>query len=125
MDIKTKNKIDLLVGLAAVDNNFHTLEKRIINEVLQHYNAENYVIKPVFDNFKLLHEADQLDDKEELLYLALRIILADQNKHSDEIAFVKVLALKLGFRPEIVDYISNNGLSSFEEFKSILSGYVK
>ncbi len=114
MEEVIKKKLNLLVHLAKVDGQFDSSEKAALMEML------------TIHGITKLDETDQeidLNDfksspsKADILYWALRIIKADGILHPDELAFCKALAMKLNYKPEIVDHFSHIQVGLLEEFK--------
>ena len=63
-----------------------------------------------------LEDADQLGDKEEILYLALKLIQADHVITEEELAFCRKLANKLGFRETVIDRYAHKSLPHISQF---------
>ena len=116
MDDFIKKKLNLLTHLAKVDGKFHKSEKALIKAI-----AEQAGLKP--DEFHLLEPQDNglddlsaIDDRCEMLYLALRLMQADNKIREEEIAFCEELAKKLNYNPEVSRYYAYKKLPDREEF---------
>lgn len=108
MDTTTKRKLNLLIHLAKVDGKFHDAEKALIKEFV---NEKGFSVS----DFDMLHEEEfqdvhLMDDKKEILYLALKLMQADKVIDRAELAFCRDLAQKLGYKPAVVDAFADADL---------------
>lgn len=119
MDVHIKQKLNLLIHLALVDGKFHKAEKALLEE---------FVAEMGFDtkDFQLLalsetktDELTRLDDKKEMLFLALRLIRADNFIDKKELAFCKDIATKLGYDAAIIDEYAHGTLDRASFDKSV------
>jgi hypothetical protein len=107
----------LLVHLAKVDNQFERSERVVLSELLRDHGLDESYLEihkqePV--DIRLISE---LPGKAELFYWVMRMIKADNYLHPDELAYSKLLAIKLKFKPEAVDYFGNVEMPEFPEFE--------
>jgi len=115
MNVLEKRKLNLLVHLAKVDGRFEKSEQELLKSFIQEKGLSasstngEYPIK--FSDFTHSNE------KIELLYWALRMIQVDEVIHEKELSFCRSLALKLNFKPGVIDRFAHNPLPSFEEFE--------
>ena len=117
-----RKKINLLVHLAKADGQFHSSERKFLEELLMSKGIQNYDFTKA-EKQSSFQDAESIVDKEELLYWALQLIQVDNKIHPDEVAYCKMLAIKLRFKPEIVDQYKDKKLPSFEKFCSEIEGY--
>lgn len=114
MDQLLRKKVNLLVHLARVDGRLDQSEKKVVLELLQEYDIHDFDFSqetPVdLDDFK------QDISKAHVLFLALRLVQADGIIHPDEAAYCKALAIKLNFRPGIIDRYIHSELPAFSSF---------
>lgn len=103
MNIYTERKLNLLVYLAKVDGKFHKAEKALIKEFV---NEKGFDLK----DFKLLGSSNDtdlnlpsMDDKKEVLFLAIKLIQADSVINKNELDFCREMAIKLGYKAGVVD----------------------
>ncbi len=103
IDYNNKQKLNLLIHLAKVDGKFHKAEKALLRE---------FVDQEGFDaeDFRLLETAEEeigdfhlIDDKKEMLFLALKLIHADEVIDKKEVTFCKEIAAKLGYNSAAID----------------------
>lgn len=109
-----KKKLNLLVHLAKIDGKFDHSEKLVLQEMLREAGVSGFDMD-VVSNLNLNSFQDHVSG-EEILFWALKMIMADGVIHSDEAAYCKSLAIKLKYRPEAIDHFSNKELPPLEEF---------
>lgn len=99
MDIKTQESlIVLLYQLAQVDNEFHENEKVFIQNVMlkfPQHNPENFSEE--------LHIPQAEEDRMTMLYYLFFMIKSDFEITPKEEEFVSKVAVKLGFRQEMIN----------------------
>lgn len=123
-DVFTERKMNLLVHLAKSDGDFHSSERKLIQEI-----AEEKGFNP--EEFHLLCQANPtiddtcvVDDKAEMLYLSLKLIQADGEIRDEEIDFCKILATKMNYNSRVIDHFAYKKLPSRIEFDRRLLGWV-
>lgn len=99
MDIKTQESlIVLLYQLAQADNEFHEKEKVFIQNVMLKFPQHNP------DNFtEDIHIPESEEHRMTMLYYLFFMIKSDFEITKSEEAFVSKVAVKLGFRQEMVN----------------------
>jgi uncharacterized membrane protein YebE (DUF533 family) len=115
MNTLLQKKINLLIHLAKADGHLDESEKKLILEILGE-TGEHAQVDWNQSSTNSMEVATQIYDKEKLLHWALRLIKIDGILHVDEIAYCKALAIKLKFKPELIDHFSNEDLPEFEQF---------
>jgi len=123
MDSLTKKKLNLLVHLAKIDGDFHKSEKALINALIISNGLDP-------EEFKLLsaHSLDDvndIEDKPEMLYLALRLIMADGRIEPREIDYCEKLASRMGYDPALIKYYAYSRLPSRAEFDQQIKKHLK
>lgn len=117
-----QKKLNLLVHLAQIDGHFAQTERDVITKMLEeagwNEDAIQNAVQP--SSLKDFENDHRLSD---VLYWALRLIKADGEIHSDEASYCKALALKLKFKPEVIDYYASRELGSREEFRKNISQF--
>lgn len=124
MDDVTKKKLNLLTHLAKIDGDFHKSEQRLINEIIEQrgFKKEDFhLLDDNVDAMAMAHE--DLHEKEELLFLALKLIQADSIIDDAEVEFCQELASKLGYKPDVIDHFAHKSLPSREEFDKELDNW--
>lgn len=107
MDKQTERKLNLLVHLANIDGIFHKSEKALIKEFLSEKGINPIDFEFIRAENEKLQDLHLIDDKNEIMFLALKLIQADKIIDRREVAFYKKLADKLGFKPELIDFFAN------------------
>ena len=118
-----EKRINLLLHVANIDGKYDESEKRVLLDLL----AENG-LAPEFVNRAAqsrldLSDVHELPKKEELLFWIMTMIKADGHLHQDEIAFAKVIAIKLGFQPSAVDHFAKASTTDRTQFISDLRSF--
>jgi hypothetical protein len=112
-----KKKLNLLVHLARIDGDFHQTEKELILKLAGDEAAYKEAVATVTKTV----DVDGIGDKEEIMYLALKLIQADSVITVEELKFCKSLASKLGFNEAIVDEYAHKELPQLADFVSKVS----
>lgn len=121
MDNLLRKKINLLIHLAHVDGIFAATEKALLKSILEENGlGEQYLLTHERSNIEL-DDLIKVNGKTELLYWCLKLIHADGELHPTELAYSRIVAIKLGFQLEVVDHFAGNLPSTFKEFKKQLS----
>lgn len=110
MDIVTKKKLNILIQLAEADKHFAKAEREMIFKIAQdrHFPEESVS--------KLIRDPEPIDtlgalspdQKFDYLLSCIELIFADQKVFESEVIFSKSIAIKLGFKKNVVDYLVEN-----------------
>jgi uncharacterized tellurite resistance protein B-like protein len=122
MDIVTKKQLNILIQLAEADKHFAKIEREMIFKIARERNFPEDSVNDLIKNPEPIDSLGALsnDQKFEYLMSAIEMIFADQNVFESEIIFCKNIAIKLGFKKNVIDYIMDNyGKKSREEFKLV------
>ncbi|MEQ8927703.1 MAG: TerB family tellurite resistance protein [Fulvivirga sp.] len=109
MDIITRKQLNILIQLANSDKHFSNLEREKIYEIARKRNfpqseIKNLIINPEpIGSFGALSE----DQKFEYLYTCIDLMLVDQKIFDSEITFCRDIAIKLGFKQGVVDFLKD------------------
>ncbi|MDN5212713.1 hypothetical protein QQ020_11675 [Fulvivirgaceae bacterium BMA12] len=110
MNEYTKRKLNLLIHLAKIDGKFHKAERALLEE---------FVIEEGFNvkDFRILvaageqtHDVHLIDDKKEMLFLAIKLMKADHIIDKRELEFCKEIATKLGYDSGAVEAYADQEL---------------
>ena len=112
-----RKKLNLLVHLANVDGSFENSEREVLVSMLKETGEPNLKYPESVKQVDLDDFSDSKISKHDILYWALRLIKADGIIHADEAAYCKALAVKLNYKPEVVDFFVSNELGTRQEFK--------
>jgi hypothetical protein len=122
MDIVTKKQINILIQLAEADKHFAKIEREMIFKIARERNFPEESVNDLIRNPEPIDSlgALSIEQKFEYLMSAIDLIHIDQNVFESEVIFCKNIAIKLGFRKNVIDFILENyGNRSREEFKTV------
>ena len=122
MDIVTKKQINILIQLAEADKHFAKIEREMIFKIARDRNFPEESVNDLIKNPEPIDSlgALSMEQKFEYLMSAIDLVHIDQNVFESEVIFCKNIAIKLGFRKNIVDFILDNyGNKTREEFKTV------
>lgn len=123
MDIVTKKQLNILIQLAEADKHFAKIEREMIFKIARERNFPEETVNELIRNPEPIDTLGALsnDQKFEYLMSTIDLVFADQNVFESEIIFSKNIAIKLGFKKGVIDYVMENyGKKSRDEFKSVL-----
>jgi hypothetical protein len=122
MDIVTKKQLNILIQLAEADKHFAKIEREMIFKIARDRNFPEDSVNDLIRNPEPIDSLGALsnDQKFEYLISSIELVFIDQNVFESEVIFCKNIAIKLGFKKNVVDLIIENyGKKSREEFKYI------
>ena len=122
MDIVTKKQLNILIQLAEADKHFAKIEREMIFKIARERNFPEESVNELIKNPEPIDSLGALsnDQKFEYLISSIELVFIDQNVFESEVIFCKNIAIKLGFRKNVIDFIMENyGKKSREEFKYI------
>jgi uncharacterized tellurite resistance protein B-like protein len=123
MDIVTKKQLNILIQLAEADKHFAKTEREMIFKIAKERNFPEEMVNDLIRNPEPIDTLGALstDQKFEYLMSTIEMIFVDQNVFESEILFCKNIAIKLGFKKGVIDFvIENYGKKTRDEFKQIL-----
>lgn len=123
MDIVTKKQINILIQLAEADKHFAKIEREMIFRIAKDRNFPESTVHDLIRNPEPIETLGALSSEQKFDYLMsiIDLVFADQNVFESEIIFCKNIAIKLGFRKNVVDFVVENyGKLSREEFRNIV-----
>lgn len=122
MDIVTKKQLNILIQLAEADKHFAKIEREMIFKIARDRNFPEEIVNDLIRNPEPIDSLGALsnDQKFEYLISSIEMVFIDQNVFESEIIFCKNIAIKLGFRKTVIDFIMENyGKKSREEFRTV------
>jgi uncharacterized tellurite resistance protein B-like protein len=122
MDIVTKKQLSMLIQLAEADKHFSKIEREMIFKIARERNYPEESVNELIRNPEPIDSLGALsnDQKFEYLMSAIEMVFIDQNVFESEIIFCKNIAIKLGFKKNVIEFIMDNyGKKSREEFRII------
>lgn len=107
MDIITRKQINILVQLAEADKHFASIEKERIFEIARERNFPVDEVKALIRNPEPIGTLGALSDTTRFEYLitCVELMLIDQKVFNSEMLFCKNVAIKLGFRQSVIEFL--------------------
>jgi len=120
MDIVTKKKLNILIQLAEADKHFAKSEREMIFKIARDRQFPEDVVDSLIRNPEPIDTlgALSIDQKFDYLISCIDLIFVDQKIFESELIFARGIAIKLGFKKNVVDYmIENNSQKPLNELK--------
>lgn len=107
MDIVTKKKLNILIQLAEADKHFARVERDMILQIARERNFSMEAVNQLIRSPEPIGSLGALSDTQKFDYLmdCIELIFADQKIFESEVIFCKSIAIKLGFKKDVVDYL--------------------
>ena len=127
MDIVTKRKLNILIQLAEADKDFAKSERDMIYRIARDRKFEEEVVNALIKNPEPIESLGALSQAQKFDYLTscIELIFVDEKVRDSELIFARNIAIKLGFKRTIIDYLVQNFTKTpIEELKrTILAEY--
>ncbi|MBX2916129.1 MAG: TerB family tellurite resistance protein [Cyclobacteriaceae bacterium] len=123
MDIVTKKKLNILIQLAEADKHFARAEREMILKIANDRKFPEEEVNQLVRNPEPIDTLGALSNDQKFDYLmdCIELIFADQKVFESEVIFTKSIAIKLGFKKNVVDFlIENLAKKPHTELKSIV-----
>lgn len=123
MDIVTKKQLNILIQLAEADKHFAKIERELIFKIARERQFPEEIVLELIRNPEPIDSlgALSLEQKFEYLMSSVELVFVDQNVFESEIIFSKNIAIKLGFKKGVIDYIIEHyETKTREEFRQIV-----
>jgi uncharacterized tellurite resistance protein B-like protein len=110
MDIVTKKKLNILIQLAEADKHFAKSEREMIFKIAKDRQFSEDVVNSLIRNPEPIDTLGALsvDQKFDYLVSCIELIFVDQKIFESELIFSRGIAIKLGFKKNVVDYLIEN-----------------
>ena len=110
MDIVTEKKLNILIQLAEADKHFATAEREMIVRIAKERNFSEEAVNGLIRSPKPIDSLGALSQDQKFDYLnsCIELIYADHKIFESELIFVKSIAIKLGFKKSVVEYLIQN-----------------
>lgn len=107
MDIVTKKQLNILIQLAEADKHFAKVEREMIFKIARDRNFSEDVVTALIRNPEPIGTLGALSDDQKFQYLmaCIELIFADQKIFESELIFCRGIAIKLGFKKTVVDFL--------------------
>lgn len=122
MDIVTKKKLNILIQLAEADKHFAKAEREMILKIAQDRSFPEEDVNQLIRNPEPIDTLGALSNDQKFDYLmhCIDLIFADQKVFESEVIFTKSIAIKLGFKKNVVDFlVENSGKRPVAELRSV------
>lgn len=122
MDIVTKKQLNILIQLAEADKHFAKSEREMIFRIARDRHFPEETVNDLIRNPEPIDSLGALSVEQKFDYLmsSIDLIFADHNIFDSEVIFCKNIAIKLGFKKNIIDYfVEHYGRKSREDFKHV------
>lgn len=121
MDIVTKKQLNILIQLAQADKHFANVEREMIFRIAEERKFDQGAVNELIRNPEPIDTLGALspDKKFDYLMACILLIFADQKVFESELIFCKSIAIKLGFKKNVVDYlVENHAKNTQQELKN-------
>jgi len=121
MDIVTKKQLNILIQLAEADKHFAKAERDMIFKIAQERNFPEEEVNHLIRNPESIESLGALSTDQKFNYLlaCIQLIFIDHKIFESELIFCKSIAIKLGFKKGVVEYLVENfDKQSPEDLKS-------
>ena len=110
MDIVTKKQLNILIQLAEADKHFAKVEREMIFRIARERNFPEETVSSLIRNPEPIDTLGALSQEQKLEYLlaCINLMFVDEKVFESEQIFCKSIAIKLGFKKTVVDYLIEN-----------------
>lgn len=110
MDIVTKKQLNILIQLAEADKHFAKIEREMIFKIARERQFPEEIVTELIRNPEPIDSLGALspDQKFEYLMSSIELVFADHNVFESELIFCKNIAIKLGFKKGVIDFLIEN-----------------
>lgn len=107
MDIVTRKQLNILIQLAEADKHFSSIERDHIFEIARRRNFPVEGVRELIRNPEPIGSFGALsnDQKFEYLHSCIELMLIDEKIFDSEILFCIDIAIKLGFKKDVVLFL--------------------
>lgn len=107
MDIVTKKQLNILIQLAEADKHFAKSEREMIFKIARDRNFPEEMVQGLIRNPETIGSLGALSEDQKFQYLntCIDLIFADQKLFESELIFCRGIAIKLGFKKNVVDFM--------------------
>ena len=117
MDIVTRKQLNILIQLAEADKHFSQLERQRIFMLAKKKNFPDHEVKELIRNPEPIGTFGALSNQQrfDYLYNLIDIMLVDKKIFEQELIFCKDIAIKLGFKKDVIDFLKTDIYNHTEE----------
>jgi hypothetical protein len=106
MDIVTKKKLNILIQLAEADKHFAKQERDMILRIAKDRQFPEDIVTSLIRNPEPIDTLGALSTEQKFDYLisCVELIFVDEKVFESELIFARGIAIKLGFKKNVIDY---------------------
>ncbi len=110
MDIVTEKQLNILIQLAEADKHFAQSERDMIMRIAKERNFSEEAVNHLIRNPTPIDSLGALtnDQKFDYLFACIQLVYIDHKIFESELIFVKSIAIKLGFKKSVVEFLIQN-----------------
>lgn len=110
MDIVTKKQLNILIQLAEADKHFAKAEREMIFKIAKERNFSEEEVNQLIRNPEPVETFGALSTDQKFTYMlaCIQLIFADHKIFESELIFCKGIAIKLGFKKSVIEYLVEN-----------------
>ncbi|MEM6524921.1 MAG: TerB family tellurite resistance protein [Bacteroidota bacterium] len=110
MDIVTRKQLNILIQLAEIDKHFSPLERQRIFDLARKRKFPQEEVKELIRNPEPIGTLGALsnDQRFDYLFNLIDLMLADKKIFENELVFCKDIAIKLGFKKDVVEFLKDS-----------------
>ncbi|MEM9859059.1 MAG: TerB family tellurite resistance protein [Bacteroidota bacterium] len=110
MDIVTRKQLNILIQLAEADKHFSPLERQRIFDIAKKRKFPQEEVKELIRNPEPIGTLGALSEGQrfDYLYNLIDLMLADKKIFENELLFCKDIAIKLGFKKDVVEFLKDS-----------------
>lgn len=110
MDIVTRKQLNILIQLAQADKHFSEKEREMIYELARKRNYPIEGVKELIRDPEPIGSFGALSDNQryDYLYNCIDLMMVDKKIFDSELLFCHNIAIKLGFKKIVVNYLKEN-----------------
>lgn len=107
LDIVVKNQLNILIQLAQVDKHFANAEREMIYRIGREKNFPEDKVLSMIQNPEPIDSLGALSVNQKFQYLmdCIDLMLIDQKIMESELIFCRGIAIKMGFKKGVVDFL--------------------
>lgn len=127
MNTIKESQLHILVQLALADENFTESERKAIRETGQRYQLDEASVDAIMSNPDLVRVLPALDQEQAMDFIidSMFILLADKEIHDSEDAFIRKMAIQLGFEEQVITFLMDYHTMDRQPLKNMMKKYLR
>ena len=127
MDIVTKKQLNILIQLADADKHFAKVEREMILKIATDRGFPDAIVNDLIRNPEPIGTLGALSESQKFKSLSdcVELVFADNQIFESELIFCRGIAIKLGFKKDVVDFMvkERNSMSKEELKKRVFTEF--